>query len=64
MICYNQNRESSVCDQSGVWVCFTAFHVNCVMGNIFFFPGTRILIFFFLKSRFETFELHLLYIYF
>lgn len=37
MICYNQNRESSVCDQSGVWVCFTAFHVNCVMGNIFFF---------------------------
>lgn len=36
MICYNQNRESSVCDQSGVWVCFTPFHVNCVMGNIFF----------------------------
>lgn len=64
MICYNQNRESSVCDQSGVWVCFTAFHVNCVMGNFFFFSRNQNFDFFFLKSRFETFELHLLYIYF
>lgn len=62
MICYNQNRESSVCDQSGVWVCFTPFHVNS--WATFFFSGNQNLDFFFLKSRFETFELHLLYIYF
>lgn len=50
MICYNQNRESSVCDQSGVWVCFTAFHVNCVMGN-FFFSRNQNFDFFFSKIQ-------------